>query len=181
MRRRDLTLGAAGAALVLSSGGARAQQVVWEEVTAPDGRYRLQLPSGYRYLTVPRHDGGAVNSFVATLPGGLVLELMEVTLVGQEAHFPASAAELQSRLVQIQGGIQKSWPGSTVVEQRPIELGSVTGREFVLGREQDRRIVFVRVYFAREAIYTQVAQGIGVDPRNPTIAQFMNSLRLQQL
>lgn len=178
MKRRVFVSGAAGAtgaALVAGPGLAQAQQVAWEDVASADGRYRLKVPKGYRHLTVPAH-GGTLNSWVVMLPARFVLEFLDMAMATPNPAFPKTPAALQSALEQMQGGMQKSWPGSTVLDQRPITTGSLTGREFTLSADQGSRVVIVRAYLAPLGVYTQIAQGPAAERRNPVIAQFLDSL-----
>jgi hypothetical protein len=174
MRRRVFISGAAGT-LVAAPGLAQAQQVVWEDAASADGRYRLKIPTGYRYLTVPAH-GGTLHTWVVMLPDKFILEFLDMGFDSPRTSVPTTAAALQSALEQMQGGMQKSWPGSTVLDQRPITTGSVAGREFVLATDQGSRVVIVRLYLTPRAVYTQIAQGPAAERRNPVIAQFMDSL-----
>jgi hypothetical protein len=108
----------------------------------------------------------------------VALDFTVADFVGNEAHLPVSPAELAARLVAIQGGMDKSWPGATVLEQAPIELGVTPGRRFLLSVEQGRGIVAVRVYFGAKVTYSQTAQAPVEARENPAIAQFMDSLEL---
>ena len=54
MKRRDLMAWAAIGGVGLVAGPARAQSLTWEEVAGPNGRYRLEMPKGYRHRTHPR-------------------------------------------------------------------------------------------------------------------------------
>ncbi|MDI1287165.1 MAG: hypothetical protein PSV46_22465 [Reyranella sp.] len=176
MQRRVFVSAAAGAALVGSPGGAQAQQVVWEDVASANGRYRLKMPKGYRYLTVPGH-GGVLHSYVVMLPDRFILEFLDVALANPVSTIPTDPAALQAALQQVQGGMQKSWPGSTVIEQRPITTGPITGREFVFAADQGSRVVIVRMYLTPTATYTQIVQAPMADRQNPVTTQFMDSLR----
>jgi hypothetical protein len=177
MQRRGFVAGsaAAGAALLAGPGLAHAQQVVWEDVASADGRYRLRMPKGYRYLTAPGH-GGVLHSYVVMLPNRFILEFLDVALANPVSAIPTDPAALQSALQQVQGGMQKSWPGSTTIEQRPITTGPITGREFVFAAE-DSRVVIVRMYLTPTATYTQIVQAPMADRQNPVTMQFMDSLR----
>jgi hypothetical protein len=163
--------------MVVRPGSARAQQTVWEEVGSPDGRYRLKIPKGYRYLQVPAH-GGVLHSYVIMLPDKFTLELLDVAFTSPQPNIPTTAAGLQFALDQTQGGMQKSWPDSTVLEQRPVTAGAVAGREVALATDRGSRVVIARLYLTPVAIYMQIAQGPAAERRNPVIAQFMDSLRL---
>ena len=177
MQRRGFVAAAivAGTALAVAPGPARAQQLVWEDVASADGRYRLKMPRGYRYLTVPGH-GGLLHSYAAMLPDRFVLEFLDVSLTTPVSTVPTDPAALQAALQQVQAGMQKSWPDSTVIEQRPVTTGPITGREFVFAADRGSRVVIVRLYLTPAATYTQIAQGPAAERGNPVITQFMASL-----
>lgn len=167
------TAGAASVALAASAVPTQAQQVVWEDVHGPEGRYRLKMPKGYRYLRVPGH-GATVHSYVFMLPDKVTLELLDITL-DTPREMPTGAG-LTSALEQSQAGMMKTWPGATVLEQREITAGPLTGREFTLAAVGDR-FVRVRLYLTRGAIYNQVAQGPASERGAPMVAEFVDSLR----
>lgn len=173
-RRRFIVTGvaiAAGAGLVATSTPARAE-AVWVAVSGPGNRYRLKMPLGYRYLQVPTHNG-TLNSYVYMLPDKVTLELLDV--VPASPHPVPSGGALTTALEQAQAGMMRSWPGSTVREQRQIETGPLTGREFVLAAAGDR-FVRARFYLTPDAIYSQVAQGPMAGFGSPMVAQFFDSL-----
>lgn len=162
----------AGAGLIVSFSPARAE-AVWVAVSGPGNRYRLRMPLGYRYLQVPTHNG-TLNSYVYMLPDKVTLELLDV--VPANPHPVPSGAALVTALEQAQAGMMKSWPGSTLREQRPVETGPLTGREFVLAAAGDR-FVRVRLYLTPQAVYSQIAQGPMAQLGSPLVAQFFDSLR----
>ncbi|TAJ97478.1 MAG: hypothetical protein EPO10_04150 [Reyranella sp.] len=170
-RRLFVTAGAAVGLIGVSTPG-RAE-VVWVAVSGPGNRYRLKMPLGYRYLQVPTHSG-TLNSYVYMLPDKVTLELLDI--VPASPHPVPSGAALATALEQAQGGMMKSWPGSTVREQRQIQTGPLTGREFVLAAAGDR-FVRARFYLTPEAIYSQIAQGPMSQLGSPLVAQFFDSLR----
>ena len=172
-RRLFMTASAASAGLIAGAVPTQAQQVAWEDVYGPEGRYRLKMPKGYRYLRVPGH-GATVHSYVFMLPDKVTLELLDITL-DTPREMPAGAG-LASALEQSQAGMMKSWPGATVLEQREITTGPFTGREFTLAAVGDR-FVRVRLYLTRGAIYNQVAQGPASEREAPIVAEFIDSLR----
>jgi hypothetical protein len=174
MQRRTFIAGTAAAAVAAGSGPAAGQQNTWVDVASPDGRYRLKFPNGYRYIQAAAH-GGVVHTYAVMLPDRFVLELIDAVV--PNARPVPTGPELATALEQIQGGMQKSWPGSTVLEQRSITTGPLTGREFVLAAEGGSRVVVVRLYMTQGAIYTQVAQGPAAERGNPMIAQFLDSLQ----
>jgi len=166
------TMGAAAAGSLGASTPARAE-VVWVAISGPDNRYRLQMPLGYRYLQVPAHNG-TFSSYVYMLPDKVALEMLDI-VPGTPAPVPSGAA-LTVALEQAQAGMQRSWPGSTVREQRQIETGPLTGREFVFATPGDR-FVRARLYLTPRAAYSQVAQGPMSQLGSPLITQFFDSLR----
>ncbi len=169
-RRLFVAAGAAVGLFGLSTPG-RAE-AVWVAVSGPGNRYRLKMPLGYRYLQVPTHDG-TLNSYVYMLPDKVTLELLDV--VPATPHPVPSGAALATALEQAQAGMMRSWPGSTVREQRQIETGPLAGREFVLAAAGDR-FVRARLYLTAQAVYSQVAQGPVARLRSPLVTQFFDSL-----
>src|SRR6478609_543626 len=122
-RRIFIAAGIAGAAAAGLAGTyvpAQAQQLTWEDISGPGDRYRLKMPRGYRYLHVPTHSG-TLNSYVYMLPDKVTLELLDV--VPASPHPVPTGDALTTALEQAQGGMMKSWPGSTVKEQRQIVTG----------------------------------------------------------
>ena len=176
-RRRFMVTGAAtvvGAAAGLLGAATPARaEAVWVAVSGPGNRYRLKMPLGYRYLQVPTHNG-TLNSYVYMLPDKVTLELLDV--VPASPHPVPSGAALATALEQAQAGMMRSWPGSTVREQRQIETGPLTGREFVLAAAGDR-FVRARFYLTPAAIYSQIAQGPMSELGNKLVGQFFDSLR----
>ena len=174
-RRRFMMAGvaaAAGTGLIAPFVPARAE-AVWVAISGPDNRYRLRMPLGYRYLQVPTHNG-TLNSYVYMLPDKVTLELLDV--VPASPHPVPSGAALATALEQAQAGMMKSWPGSTLREQRQIETGPLTGREFVVAAAGDR-FVRARLYLTPQAVYSQIAQGPVSQLDSPLVAQFFESLR----
>lgn len=176
MQRRVFVSSAAAAALVAGPGPAQAQQVVWEDVASPDGRYRLRMPKGYRYMTVPAHDS-VLHSYVAALPDRFILEFLDVLLVGVKSKITRENAQQPSSGAQAAAGLQKSWPGSTLLEQRWITQGPAFGWEFVFSTDRGSRFALVRTYFTLAASSTQVAQGPAADRQNPVTTQFLEALQ----
>ena len=178
MQRRGFVASAAsaGVASVMGPGGVRAQQFVWEDVASADGRYRLKMPKGYRYMTVPAHND-ILHSYVSILPDRFILEFLDVLLVGVESKITRESAQESSSREEAAAGLQKSWPGSTLLEQRWITLGPAYGYEFVFSTDKGSRFVLARMYLTLTASYTQVVQGPVADRQNPITTQFLNALQ----
>lgn len=64
---------------------------------------------------------------------------------------------------QAQAGMMKSWPGSTVQQQREIQTVPA-------------RFVRTRFYITRAAVYSQVAQDPMSELGSPMVAEFFDSL-----
>jgi hypothetical protein len=178
MHRRGFVASAAsaGVAAVMGPAGVRAQQFVWEDVASADGRYRLKMPKGYRYMTVPAHNG-VLHSYVSILSDRFILEFLDVLLVGVQSKITRESAQEPSSRADAAAGLQKSWPGSTLVEQRWITLGPAYGYEFVFSTDQGSRFVLARMYLTLTASYTQIAQGPTADRQNPITSQFLDALQ----
>jgi hypothetical protein len=174
MQRRSLF--PAMAMLIVGPRTLSAQQLVWNDIEGPGGRYRLKLPPGYRHLQVPAH-GGTLNSYLFMLPDKVTLELLDLTFASPPPNFPTTPTALQSNLDQVQAGMQRSWPGSKLMAQRPVTLGALTGREFVL-ELPGNRFQLARFYLEPTQMYVQIAVGPTSEQGSPLVQEFMSSFRL---
>ena len=174
MNRRYLV--AAVVATVAAPAVAQAEAVSWEQITSAD--YRLKMPVGYRHVVLPRPDGGTVRQYTA-LVAGKFFDFTVTDLVGNEAHLPASPAELAQRLEQMEAGMLRSWPGASMLQHQTLQFGGVPGRAMVCSIDQGRYILFVRMYFAREAIYMQLVRVPAAERQDAAAALFLDSLSLQ--
>jgi hypothetical protein len=163
-----------GVALVAGGRTGSAQQAEWESISGPDGRYRLTMPNGFHRSRVAGH-GATVHSYVTLLPGRFVLEFVDVSF--DNPHSIPQGAALAAALEQMQGGMQKSFPGATLVEQGPMTTGPLAGREFVLSTDGGNRFVRVRLYLTPTAVYTATVQGPVAERQNPMIGQFLESIQ----
>ena len=174
MQRRLFLAGAMGAALAAGGRSVSAQQVAWEDVSGPNGRYRLKMPNGYHRSQVAGH-GATVHSYVTLLPGRFILEFVDVSF--DSPHAIPQGAALASALEQMQGGMQKSFPGSTLLEQGAITTGSLAGRELVLSTDGGKRFVKARLYLTPAAVYNATVQGSMAERQNPMVGRFMESIQ----
>ena len=173
MNRRHLM---AAVVATVGASAARAEAVSWDGIAGSG--YRLEMPAGYRHVVLPRPDGGIVRQYTA-LAAGKFFDFTVTDLVGNEAHLPASPAELAQRLEQMEAGMLRSWPGASVLEHQTLQLGGAPGRAMTCSIDQGRHILFVRMYFAREAIYMQLVRAPAAERQDPAVAQFLDSLSLQ--
>lgn len=174
MRRRAFVAGALGVAMVAGGGAASGQPAAWESISGPDGRYRLKMPNGYHRSQAAGH-GATVHSYVTLLPGRFILEFVDVSF--DAPHSIPEGAALSSALEQMQGGMQKSFPGSSVIEQKPITTGALVGREFALSSDGGNRFVRARLYLTKVAVYTATVQGPAAERQNPMVGQFLESIQ----
>ncbi|MCW5736387.1 MAG: hypothetical protein KIS73_19825 [Enhydrobacter sp.] len=172
MRRRELMVGTFGM-LFLATVEAAGQQA-WEEITGPEGRYRCRLPGDVHRIRAAGH-GVTMITYVTVLPGRFAFEFVDVGF--DSPHQVLQGAALATALEQMQGGMQKSFPGSTLVDQRPIMTGALAGREFVLSTDGGSRFVRTRLYLTSSAAYTATVQGPAAERQNPVVAQFIDSIQ----
>lgn len=160
--------------MMLLAGVPAAAQQAWEEIAGPDGRYRFRIPGECHRIRAAGH-GVAMVTYVAVLPGRFAFEFVDVGF--DSPHQVLQGAALATALEQMQGGMQKSFPGSTLVDQRPVVTDALAGREFVLSTDGGSRFVRTRLYLTTTAAYTATVQGPAAERQNPAVAQFLDSIR----
>ena len=128
MKRRDLMAWAAIGGVGLVAGPARAQSLTWEEVAGPNGRYRLEMPKGYRHSTVPQAGQGTRQSYLVELGGNFAMELMIYDYEQNDQDRPPD--DLYSQLLAAESLVKRRWPGARVLEQKDLQLGPAQGRGF---------------------------------------------------
>lgn len=166
-------VGTFGMLLVAGVRTATAQHA-WQEIAGSEGRYRLKIPAEYHLVRAVGH-GVTMITYVTVLPGRFAFEFIDV---GFDSPRPVpQGAALAPALEQMQGGMQKSFAGSTLVEQAPITTGPLAGRDFVLSTDGGNRFVRSRLYLTPAAAYTATVQGPVAERRNPTVAQFFESIQ----
>ena len=149
--------------------------IEWEDIAADDGRYRLQMPDDYHYLEAqPQPGGPTFRQYNVASPGRFGFQLM----IADRADPPEEAANVAARLVEMQADLQRSWPSATVLEQKPIQLGSVPGRAFTLSIDHGQSVVMVRLYYTARAYYTQICEAPTTHRRDPAVTRFFDSLQL---
>lgn len=176
MQRRSaiaLLLGASGAAGV---GPARAQSLDWEAIAGHDGRYSFEMPKGYRYVTARKADDDTLRQYLFRWNGGG----LDFGIYDQSQVFGASnmPMDLGVILKNMQGVVQKRWPGSTVLQQSEAQLGPAQGRAFTLSVDQGQAVVVVRVYYSNARLYEVLALVPAAEQNGPVVTRFMNSVRI---
>jgi hypothetical protein len=77
-------------ALLLAGGAppAFAQAVEWQEIAGEEGRFRLQMPKGFREVSGPRPDGSMARQYQFTTSEGFGLDFAIVDFVKAEPGHP---------------------------------------------------------------------------------------------
>lgn len=176
MKRRDLMAWAAIGGAGLVAGPARAQSLTWEEVAGPNGRYRLEMPKGYRHRTVPQAGRGTRQSYLIELGGNFAMELMIYDYEQNDQDRPPD--DLYSQLLAAESLVKRRWPGARVLEQKDLQLGPAQGRGFVLAIDGGQKVLAARIYYLNARLYEQVAIVPAADRNSPVLARFMNSLSI---
>ena len=149
--------------------------IEWEDIVGAEGRYRLQMPDDYQYLEAQPEPGGPMfHQYSVAYPGRFGLQLM----INDRSGPPDEAADVAARLLEMQADLQRSWPGATVLEQKPIQLGSVPGRTFTLSVDRGQSVVMVRLYYTEQALYTQLCVAPITHRKDPAVIRFFDSLRV---
>ena len=167
-------------ALLLAGGAppAFAQAVEWQEIAGEEGRFRLQMPKGFREVSGPRPDGSMARQYQFTTSEGFGLDFAIVDFVKAEPGHPPT--DLDMRLRDGQRAVQQRWPGSTVLGQRDVKLGSLQGRAFTLSIQGGSGVLIARMYYGGQRLYAQLAMARNDQRANPIIAHFMESLRIER-
>jgi hypothetical protein len=152
--------------------------IEWEDIVGADGRYRLQMPNDYHYLEAQRQPGAPLfREYSIAYPGRFGFQLM----VSDRSGPAEAAADVATRLADMQDDLQRSWPSATVLEQKPIQLGTVPGRAFTLSIDHGQSVVMVRLYYTAQALYTQVCEAPAAHRRDPAVTRFFDSFSLAQV
>lgn len=176
MQRRSAITLLLGASIAAGAGPVQAQSLDWETIAGHDGRYSLEMPKGYRFLTARKSDDDTLRQYVFQWSGGgLDFAIYDRSQVEDGANMPM---DLWVILNNMQAAIQKRWPGSTVLQQSDVQLGPAQGRSFTLGVDQGRQVVAARIYFANARIYEVLALVPAADQNGPVVTRFLNSVRI---
>ena len=180
MHRRSFV---AAAALIAATKDAAAQSplpplpssIDWQDVSGDDGSWRVQLPKGYQFVSVPGADGSTMRQYRSTYVG-LGMDFAITDYVRAEAGHPLT--DEGAMLRRAQAAVQQRWPGSTILEQSDSALGRAQGRSFTLAVDRSQGFLSMRVYSLGQRLYQMAALGETQYRGNPQVLHFLNSLRL---
>lgn len=175
MRRRVF---AGGGLLAGFAPAALAQAEGWQDIVSQDGRYRLQMPKGFRELSVPGPDGSTARQYQFSTNQGFALDFAITDFIKADpGHAPT---DLGMRLRDAQRAVQQRWPGSTVLEQRDVTMGSLQGRAFTLSVQNGSGVLIARLYYGSQRLYAQLALARADERQSPVIARFLESARIER-
>ena len=177
MQRRSVVALAFGASIAAGASPAGAQSLDWEPIADKDGRYSLEMPKGYRYVTTPQPDATTLRQFIFEWPGkgGLGFAIYDVSQVEGPDRPPTDLGVI---LRNAERNVQGRWLGAVVLQQADTQLGPAQGRSVTLGIDQGRRALMARIYYVNSRLYEMIALTTAAEQNGPTVARFMNSLRI---
>ncbi len=158
--------------------GAQAQSLALERITGEGGRYSIEMPKGYTSTTSPRPDGGTMHQMSYMWKDSIgQYNVMAFAVIdpppGITKHFDLWEAQRQ---------VTARYPGSFPTRYQEIQSGPAKGISFAMtvnsNRGQGEHTIAVKIYGLDARLYEMVAMTRVEDRDDPTIAAFMNSLRV---
>jgi len=180
LQRRLCVAAAAGLVAMAAIGGAevRAQAMPMERITGDGGRYSVDLPKGYTSTTSPRPDGGTMHQ----------LSYMWKDAVGQYNVMalavidPPPGVTKHVDIREAQRQVAARYPGSIPAQAQEIQSGPAKGLSLSMAvnsnRGQGVHVIAVKVYALEGRLYEMLSATREEDRNDPTVAAFMNSLRI---
>lgn len=172
------TLALAVSAAGLTTRGQAQTPPALERVTGEGGRYSVEMPAGYTTKTSPRPDGGTMHQ-LSYLWKDAVGQFNVIALAIVDPP-PGAARQIDVR--EAQRAAAARYPGSVLAQSQDIESGPAKGVSFALtvdsNRGQGQHVVAMKVYAYEGRLYEMLAATRTEDRNDPTVAAFMNSLRI---
>ncbi len=177
MRRRSILLSLALAPTVVGTASVQAQQPAWQTITGADGRFSFDIPTPFKQSNSTGAYNSIIRGYMFEWGGGRYgLDMTIIELDPSDPDHPAT--DVGVLLKNGQSNVQKRWPGSTVLQQGEISQGQAQGRAFTLSLNGGQLLLIGRVYFLNARLYLLVAMAPPDEQNSPTVARFMNSLRI---
>ena len=149
---------------------ARAKAQAWTEYRTDDGRFRVQLPAAPAVqkstITVAANETAPTVEAVARAPG--------VTYQVLAIAYPRRIAQQASTDITLDHFRNNLAAGHTYRNEKPVTLGRVAGREFLLV-EQGGRNVAVRLFWSRATLYSLMVSGAAGIEARPETRRFLES------
>lgn len=125
MQRRSVFALLFGASVAAGAGPVRAQSLDWEPIAGKDGRYSLEMPTGYRYLTTPQPDATTLQQYIFEWPGkgGLGFAIYDQSQVEDPEPFSDRLVGHPAR-GRAQGAGAVAWSGCPATSGHPAWAGT---------------------------------------------------------
>lgn len=177
MRRRSILLSLVLASTAVGTASVQAQQPTWQTITGADGRYSFDIPTPFKQSNSTGAYNSIIRGYMFEWGGGRYgLDMTTIELDPSDPDHPAT--DVGVLLKNGQSNVQKRWPGSTVLQQGEISQGQAQGRSFTLSLNGGQLLLIGRVYFLNARLYLLIALAPPDEQNSPTVARFMNSLRI---
>ena len=158
----------------------QAQPAATERVTGDDGRYSIDMPRGYTSTASPRPDGGAMRQLSYIWKDSVgQYNIIELAVID-----PPPGSTKQIDIWEAQRLLQARYPNSVLADSRDIQLGPAKGVSFAItvnsNRGQGPHVLAFKVYALDGRLYEMLAATRLEDRGDPTVAAFMNALRINR-
>jgi hypothetical protein len=155
-----------------------AQSIPMEHITGEDGRYSVDMPRGHTSKTSPRPDGGTMHqrSFMWKDSVG------QFNAIALAVIDPPPGSTKHFDMEEIRRQMTARYPGSFLSRSQEIQSGPAKGLSFAMtvnsNRGQGVHVIAFKVYALGGRLYEMMAETRIEDRDDPTVAAFMNSLRV---
>jgi len=157
--------------VLLAAGTARAQ--AWREYEPEGGRYRIDLPGAPTVGTVPIPVGGG-----RTVPmTEATVRTANAVYVASYVDYPKSVTRGASADVVLDRVRDGSSAGHTRHGEKPLMMGRVQGREFVVVKS-DGTAAASRIYWAGGRLYQLMVAGRAGIEIQPATRRFLESFNI---
>lgn len=156
--------------LLMVAGTAAAQS--WTAFSPEGGRYRIDMPASPRVSTTPISSANGTVSMTEA-----VLQTPGAVYVVSHVDYPERVAAAHSSDVLLDRARDGMVGGRTIRGEQRLTLGRTPGREFVIIEKNDN-VNAVRIYWARNRLYTLMATGRPGIESQPDTRRFFDSFAI---
>lgn len=155
-------------------------QPAMERITGDGGRYSVEMPKGYTTTTSPRPDGGTMHQISYLWKDSVG----QYNIVAFAAIDPPPGTTKHIDMWEAQRQVMARYPGAVPTQYQEIQSGPAKGISFAMtvnsNRGQGVHVIAVKVYGLDGRLYEMLAATRIEDRDDPTVAAFMNSLRVNR-
>jgi hypothetical protein len=144
----------------------------WTTVSPEGGRYRVDMPGTPKVNVVPISSAGQTASMTEA-----AVQVPGANYLVSWIDYPDRIAQAHAADVLLDRARDGMAAGHTLRGEKKITLGRAAGREFVVA-EANGNINAVRIYFARNRLYTLTVTGRAGIENQPDTRRFFDSFGL---